>query len=592
MNAFLSEFALDDLDHLINLFGSQRIKSSLQWFDRTALDDLIQINGDDFFMVALHATIGAHGHLSVLDSLFDIDPDRLTRSLQHSRGRYTGALIIFETIEVDQFRDIIRAFASALPPDVFMQSFYKDPYLLASAVRIISKRDPNGGALKEFLSCFPASRPREDLFSKDLPGLVVAFSTIQEIKAGNKVLWVKEFLDVSDEQLALLIHRKPVDLAYVLYGGYRIGIDEFKLIIESIGRQHFRIALMEYTSWLADFLTGLKKVSYLSSGADFDGIDAAKAFIMRHHPYLLQYDSYASPDWDRVLKLFDNLPAGRTFIKREDKSIQIRAYLMGLLAIYQRLLHEHMPHAMLTPTQFNLLKWQILCSTRFSEKLDNMMSNFEVGRFMVKNKHMETIILFLGHELAHQIYSICGFDAPLLSAVSIHECSADIAARCIAQRLGFVTGMSEYEQNIIQEDDFSEDNSIRESDLIAQGIPHIIGRTQLGHIIQGFKNNAIDIDWEILFPVTLAVLRNKTKMRYVSYVRSLVAGYTYCSANGIVSDNALHRFIGICENSFVSTSSDDQMADVNAIEEMIIVAQALLLRSATPSLPWGPTARI
>jgi hypothetical protein len=68
---------------------------------------------------------------------------------------------------------------------------------------------------------------------------------------------------------------------------------------------------------------------------------------------------------------------------------------------------------------------------------------------------MEPIILFPAHELTHQIYAICGFYAPLLSAFGIHECSADIAALCIAQRLGSMTGMAEYRLNIIQQDDFS-----------------------------------------------------------------------------------------------------------------------------------------
>lgn len=584
LRAFLDEFAMDELDGLIDRWGSKRILSVLKWFDPEAMDELIQTHGDDFVIVALHATIGAHDRLAVFDAYFGIDPDLFSESLRHSQGRFTGAMIIFETIGTGGFTEIARVFADALPSAAFMDSFYKDPYLLASAVRIISKRDPRGIALKEFLDYFPSSRPRKALFSDDLPGLVVAFSTIQEIKAGNKVLWVKEFLDLSDEQLAILIQHKPVDLSYVLYGGYRIGINDFKQVLKSIGKQPFRKALTEHTAWLADFLIGLDKVSDLSSKADFVKINAATDHISRRHPFLLQYQNYTSPQWDQLLRLFENLPAGQLFFKRDDKSIQMRVYLLGLLAIYQRILHEQMPHAMLTPDQFYLLKWQILWSTRYSENLNNMTSNFEVGRFMLEHQHMETIVLFLAHELAHQIYSICGFDAPLLSAITIHECAADIAARGIAQRLGFHKGMTEYGRTIIQQDDYSEDTSTGERELIASGVPHIIGRTQLGYIVQGFRNKAMAVDWEVLFPVSLAVLRNQTKMKHLSFVRDLVTGYTYCAEKGRVTAAALRRFIGSFENSWGSADSDAQMADVDAIEEMIRIAHTLLLRPKAPNL--------
>jgi hypothetical protein len=177
------------------------------------------------------------------------------------------------------------------------------------------------------------------------------------------------------------------------------------------------------------------------------------------------------------MALFADLPETSDYLNSRASGVQTRVYLLGLLAVYQHVLYTQMPDAVLPRSQFELLKLQILYSTRFSKNLNNMMSNFEVGRHMIKDNEMQTIILYLAHELAHQIYSISGFDAPLLSAASIHECGADIAARCIAQRLGYRSGMEGYWDNIIRHDDYSDDAHITEGDLIGYGIAHKIGRT-------------------------------------------------------------------------------------------------------------------
>jgi hypothetical protein len=209
------------------------------------------------------------------------------------------------------------------------------------------------------------------------------------------------------------------------------------------------------------------------------------------------------------------------------------------------------------------------------------MSNFEVGHHMIKDNDMQTIILYLAHELAHQIYSISGFDAPLLSAASIHECSADIAACCIAQRLGYHSGMEGYRNNIIRHDDYSDDARMTEDDLIGHGIPHKIGRTQLGYIMRAFANRSYDLDWETLFAVNLSVLQKKTKIKHLSYIQNLVAGYIYSYSKKMVTHHRLHRFIGNHEKSFeaVLQPINSQIADARSVEEMIATAQVLMLRA-------------
>lgn len=584
LKAYIGEFGLWELDNLIAKFGPATVKQAIRHYPATRFQDMLEMHGDDFFLVALHATLGSQHHLSMLDRRFGIDPHWLADTMIKAGGRYTGALIILETIDKNHFDSTTRIFADALPPDLFLQSFYNDPYLLASAIRIFSQRDPEGKALKSFLAYFPDNHTRAELFIQNLPGLVVAFSTIHEIMAGREVLWVKELLDISDHQMANLIRTKPMDLAYVLHGEHRIGIKLFKQVIESIGREHFRNALIHHTAWLANFLTGLDRVTILSSGTDGQEITEAKRVIATQYPFLLDYDAYLDPHIKRVTAIFETLPAAQSYINAPDNAIHTRVYLLGLLAVYQQVLHQHLPDAMLSPSQFDLLKTQIIYSTRFSKNLNNMISNFEVGRLIIEDNGMEAIVLYLAHELAHQILIINGFNPPLLSAASIHEGTADIATRCIAQRLGYSTGMAEYWQKIIQQDDQSDDQQITEAELIGHGIPHQIGRTQLGYLIQAFEDRGSPVDWETLFAASSYVLRDKTKIKHLTYIQNLVAGYIYCCTQKGVSHRQLQRFIRSCEQVFGSDPQPDksQIADTSCVEEIINTVQAQMLQAAKP----------
>jgi hypothetical protein len=60
-------------------------------------------------------------------------------------------LIILETIDIRRFTAIVQVLADALPRDAVLKSFYSDPYLLASAIRIFAERDPDGIELEEMI---------------------------------------------------------------------------------------------------------------------------------------------------------------------------------------------------------------------------------------------------------------------------------------------------------------------------------------------------------------------------------------------------------------------------------------------------------
>lgn len=578
----LSEYALDDIDSFLKKNDPLTARQAASLFGQAGLKDIIEAHGEDFFTVMLHNTVGCYSYLDLLDDTFGLDPQRLTQTVIASKSRYTGAMIILEDIALSHFRSIVQVLDAALPTEVMLDSFYRDPYLLSSAIRILVKGDPQGAKLKEFFTFLPDKSGMIRLFRDDLPGLVVTFKTIQEIKFGNGNQWASQALSLTDEQLGRLILQKPESMAYILYGGYRIGIDNFKTIIRDIGEQPFQEALDKHTHWLADFFTGMKKISSFSSEVDFNETKAALAAIRENHSHLLEYETYLDPKFRRIMELFAHLPQAEQFLSSTDKAIQTRVYLLGLLSLYQRILHERIPEAKLTALQFNLLKQQILYSTRFTQHLNNMISNFEVGHVMVQDKKMETIVLLLAHELAHQIYSISGFSAPLLSSNSIHECSADIGARSISQRLGYNAGIEEYADKYVRPDDYSENDKVKEGDLIGQRIPHILGRTQLGYIVQGLNNSEVQVDWQTLFSVNLSVLREKTKIKNMSYVRDLVGAYTYYTDSGAVSYDAMQRFTDMYERSYASASKreESQLAQVHTVEEMILIARSLIVRTA------------
>lgn len=574
----LSDTAKNDLDDLLHNFGAVKVRQATVLFPENALQDIVEAHGEDFFIVMLHNLLGVYDYLVLLESVFHFSPQKFARSVIHAKARFNGALIIFDNIDYEQFSSIIRVISEVLPASVFKEAFYRDPYLVASALRILAQRDPEGNRLKEFFTLFSEQSTLVKLFSEDLPGLVVAFSTIEEIQFNTKSHWAKEALGVTDEHLARLLVQQPENLAYILYGAHSIGVDHFKEIIREIGNERFRIALDKYPDWLADFFTGMSKISLFSSGVDFEEVNKAKAIIQARYPYLLEYNTYLKPVRLQVAELFSRLPAANEFLRSEERTMQTRVYLLGLLSLYQQILHDRMPELMITPLQFGLLKQQILFSTRFSVHLNNMISNYEVGCLMVEENSMETFILLLAHELAHQLYSISGFDAPLLSANSIHECCADIGARCIGQRLGLKAGMMEYGNKYVQQDDFSKNDRVREADLIGQGVSHVIGRTQLGYIVQGLQNSKVPVDWESLFTVNLAVLRDKRKMKNISYVQHVVGAYIYYTHAGTVVYEQLQRFSKAHEGT-CSAATDMQalqVAGVAAVEEMVLIARTLL----------------
>lgn len=583
VSSYLSEFAMVDLEDIISTFGREKVRKSLSVFPAHLADAVFQAQGEDFFIMVLHQTVRSIDYLAILDEIIGLDHEALLSSVLGTKSRYTGGLMVLQEIEETSFAAVVQAFANTLPPGVFIRSFYNDPYLLASAVRIIAKRDPGGDNLREFLALVPNNHNLSDLFTEDLPGLVVAFATIEEISKGSKVSWATQTLSITEEHLARLILQKPANLAYILYGSHRIGIENFKKIINDLGQERFATVLDRHSGWLANFLAGMKKVTTLSTAVDFEEIKTAEELLASSYSYLLYYDSHLGVNKEKVQLIFSELPSAQNFLESSDLSIRIRVYLLGLVAVYQQILQEQAPDTMLSPLQFDLLKQQIIYSTRFSEHFDNMLSNFEVGRAMVEDVHMETIILLLAHELAHQIYSISGFDAPLLSAATIHECSADIGARAIGEKLGYRIGIQEYNAKYVIGDDFSSTEDIGEKDLLLQQDPHKIGRTQLGYIVHGLRNSGVTVDWARLFSINLYLLKDKTKMKHLLYVRDLVGGYIYTETFGGKPNEKLLSFLHNYVSNYDSTLSrqSKQIAEVSTVEEMITIARSTFLHAST-----------
>lgn len=588
LSTHFSDNTITDLGELVNNFGTEEIVRSVQLFPQNGLAEVIKTLGEDFFIMVLHHTVRSAEHLALLDGSFGLNKEKLLTSVLRTKSRYTGGLMVFQDIEPSHFEIVVKAFSKALPPGIFLHSFYKDPYLLASALKIIAQRDPRAESLSEFLILVPDNHRLSDLFTNDLPGFVVAFSTIQELSRGKNVSWASETLSITNEHLSQLILQKPANLAYILYGGHRIGINNFKQIIDDLGRDRFAVVLDKYSSWLANFLAGMQKITSLSTDVDFEEIKIADKRLIELYPYLIHYDSYLDPNWKQVERVFTNLPTSDQFLQSSDLPARTRVYLLALVSVYQKILQEKLPEAMLTPLQFDLLKQQIIYSTRLSDNLNNMLSNFEVGRAMIKDIHMETIVLLLAHELAHQIFSISGFDAPLLSSATIHECSADIGAQAVAEKLHYQTGIKEYEDKYVLVDDYSTDTTIEEIDLLRQQDPHKIGRTQLGFILQALENQNIDLDWGTLFSVNLSLLKDKTKMKHLSYIRDMVGGYVYTGSSGVNSQIRIRRFLKSYTHAYdtAQRGQSNQIAEVDRVEEMISFARTMMFQASGHEPNW------
>lgn len=526
---YFNEISRNDLDDLILKFGKEKIRNAIRRFAPKTMFDVLSSHGNDFFMVLLHTMVEAENHLRILDQLFDYSPVEFAESVIRSRERFTGALLIMQSIRIEHFAAIVETIKKRTYQQTFIESFYKDPYLTSSAINIIAERDSDGQDLDKFLNYLPTEKSRSDLFMENLPGLVVLFSTIQEIKnKGNNYLDFG-FFDLDQRQLDYLISHRPDDLALFLYSCNNLGDDNLKKLIHSIGDKNFSLILAKHTRWLAEFIAGLDRISIFSTSCDFNEIEEALSYINNNYSYLMDYVTYLPSKIGRVEQLFTDIPDSKVFLLSNNRAVQARVYLLGILAIYQNILYDHMPEELLPRSEFELLKLQILYSTRFSDSLNNMISNFEVGSLFIQECSMESIILFLAHELAHQIYSIGGFNTSLLSTSSIHECNSDIAAKAIAIRLKFTQKKIDYANQIFLKENYSDNRNINEFELISHNDPHIIGRTQLGYLKNGFKNSNIEIDWPRLFSVTISLLRDKSKIKNFDYIKDLVSAYLYNS---------------------------------------------------------------
>lgn len=584
LEKYLNDYTIEGIDYLLNTYSPLQVAESLHYHSAGSLNQLQKEGEEDFLLVVLETTLSSLEYLQALDRMVSLDPQKLSDTVIQSRSRFTGALFVFQEIRLDIFQGMLQVFSENLPKEIVVNSFYQDPYLFSSAFKVLAQHDPNTTTLQEFLTFFDDRQLLIDLFKNDLAGLVVAYSTIQEIRAGNEVLWAKEIFDITDEHLNRLIIEKPANMAYILYGGHQIGVANFKKIIFDIGREQFQKALSDHTVWLADFIQGMGRASLVTAGVDFHEIAMAENSIKNSHPYLFDYNNYLPQNIGRVEKLLTELPSTEEFLANKDKGTQIRIYLLGLLAMYQNILHEHSPKNILTPLQIDLLRQQILCSTRFSENLNNMMANFEIGGLMINNNHMETIILCFAHELAHRIYSINGFDAHHPAARPIHECSADIGAFSIAQHLGYKKGLPEYVKKIIVKDDFSKDNRTSSADLIAQGIPHRIGRTQLGHLTGGFQEKNIILDWETLFAVNLVTLCDQSEPEKLDHIQQLVSGYIFNTQQGNQHYPTFHHFMDACQKASSGTGhGTNSIIPQPVIADLIGTAQATI--GCCPQLP-------
>jgi len=477
--------------------------------------------------------------LAYLDGRYRLDARRLVTSAIAGEGRFTGALSIFASrVEVSRFRSVVAVLTEQIPESLFLDTLYQDPYLVANAISVFAERDPQGRRLQEFLGYFPDDRIRGELFSRHLPGLVVSFATLQKIRQGNTVPEVFGFFDLTETELAQLIEKDAVSFAYIFFGAHQLGSEKFRQLTEVVGKAVLRRALFSHPQWLANYLMGLHKTSLLSATPDIAMVECNLALIEKDHPYLLRFRGLETGSVTSITELLEAFVADtpEVFLQRPDKVRRTQQVLLGMLALYQRIFDQHGSGAVLGETEFQLLKLQILTSTRFSILLDSASANFEVGHLLLRDKTMRVVPLVLAHELAHQIFTLSGYDAQRLSAVSIHELSADIAARAIDQLLNRTgtnpLSMTEYQKKIVAWNDYAHDRTISETMIVSSGDEHIIGRTQLGHIVRGYAMAGRYVDWVRLLVVAVELMHQNEAIRFRDFVEGLVIRSTFAEREG------------------------------------------------------------
>ncbi len=566
LRGFFDTHGREELRELIRRQNPRRLDWAVGLFTQDGLEEILRKRGGDFFLFLLHATFDAQQHLIYLDSRTPLNAQRLVTSAVEGEGRFTGALSLFGSqVALSRFRAVVDVLTQQIPKAQFLDTFYSDPYLVANAVRVFAERDPTGRWLENFLGYFSDDRVRGELFSRDLPGLVVSFATVHEISEGKVVPEVFGFFDLTETELAQLIEKDAVSFAYVFYGAYQLGSEKFRYLIDAMGKALFRQALFAHTKWLANYLMGLHKTSILSAVPDMSMVARNLETIENDHPHLLRYRGFDTRSITPVTRLLEDFVSDspEAFLRRPDRVRRTQQVLLGMLALYQRMLDQYGSEVVLTETEFHLLKLQILSSTRFAALLDSASSNYEVGAQLLRDKSMRVVPLVLAHELAHQIFTLLGFDAQRLSAVSIHELSADIAARAIDQMLvqtgSHAVSMGEYHDKIVAWSDYAHNREVSEEMIISSGDEHIIGRTQLGHIVRGYEMADRHVDWMRLFVVATELMRHNQSMRFRDFVEELVIRSTFAESAG--ERSTVQR--DLTQASFAGVSA--QMVDAELI---------------------------
>lgn len=573
LGRLFDEHGLDELQQLILKHGVGKTRWAMALFGPGEWGRIVSRRGGDFFLLLLQALLDAKEHIVHLGEVFQLEARRLAASAIEEEGRFTAALSVLSScVAIADFRALVGVFERKLPPGLLIETFYEDPYLVAHALKVIGGRDPTGQWLERYLDYFPDDGARGALFANDLPGLVVSFATLHEISDGEAVPEVFGYFDLTRPELVRLIGKDALSVAYVLYGAHLLGSGGFHALIEAVGKDTLRKALFLHTKWLASYLMGLQEISYLSTTPDISDMARSLEAIEKRYPYLLRFPGRSDltiTERTEPLVEFMVLPADE-LLRRPDRVRCVHEVLLGVLALFQGMLDEHAPGAALNERQYRLLKLQILSSTRFSGPFDSASSNFELGERMLRKNSVPMIPLVLAHELAHQMFALHGFDAAGLSGFSIHELSADIGARAVAQLLDRQGVLGEalrlYEERVVSRDDFARHNRIPEDQLIALGNEHIIGRTQLSYIIEGFAAAGEPIDWERMFALAIDLLRRHDSPRFREFVERLVIDYVYLAEAQAPAPGDAE---GVTANIPPALRTDAQLIDASRVRTLI-----------------------
>ncbi len=285
----------------------------------------------------------------------------------------------------------------------------------------------------------------------------------------------------------------------------RLGPDDFKLLIDSVGKDQFWKEFTEKGDRI-DHIFDLFNWTQTISTSSAQVIQEIK----NEHPYLFYAQGIIDEHkyFDDIKNLLAGLPSidelrkkDPSLTEKETKKV-IRLYILGTLALFPRVVTMDV-------ATYNAIQTAIILKANLKDQYANANASFEFG-----NEFLD--IGIVAHELGHNArawYSQPG--APL------SEFGGDLHMFAVLRLLGMEDEIVK-QQKLLKYLEFSELKSLG-------GEHHTVARAQFQWLIEGFKRLGHEIDYAVLPQIADDILQNDPRLRdpsaFADFIKEFVIEY-------------------------------------------------------------------